>query len=287
MKFYKHLLSTCILIFISSLSFADTFNFTAIPDEDSARLVERFNKVATYLSGQLKVNVNYIPVKSYSASVTAFKNNQVQLAWFGGLSGVKARRAVPGSKAIAQGVEDQAFVTYFIANTRTNLTYSDNFPEGLKGKTFTFGSKGSTSGRLMPEFYIRDRFKSAPRSVFRRVGFSGNHSKTIALVQAGSYEAGAVNYKVWENELKAGKIDISKIQIIWKTPRYVDYNWSIRGDVEKKFGAGFIKKVQNVLIRMTDRKLLDSFPRKAFIAANNKMYRPILETGVSIGIFEN
>jgi len=48
-------------------------------------------------------------VKSYAAAVTAFRNNHVQLAWFGGLSGVRARALVPASKALAQGAEDSAF----------------------------------------------------------------------------------------------------------------------------------------------------------------------------------
>src|SRR5690554_7708095 len=100
---------------------AQTFVFTAIPDEDETKLVERFRGVADYLSEQLDVDVRYIPVKSYAAAVSAFRNNQVQLAWFGGLSGVQARRLVPGSEAIAQGVEDKAFETYFIANTNTGI----------------------------------------------------------------------------------------------------------------------------------------------------------------------
>ena len=89
--------------------------FTAIPDQDEAKLQQRFDKVANYLSEQLDVTVKYIPVKSYAAAVTAFRNDQVQLAWFGGLSGVKARELVKGSKALAQGIEDKQFVTYFIA----------------------------------------------------------------------------------------------------------------------------------------------------------------------------
>ena len=72
-------------------AFADTFVFTAIPDEDESRLQQRFNKVADYLSAQTGAEVKYIPVKSYAAAITAFRNNQVQLAWFGGLSGVQAR----------------------------------------------------------------------------------------------------------------------------------------------------------------------------------------------------
>ena len=203
----------CLVVLLAGLSpvAGQTFRFTAIPDEDTARLQERFGKVAQYLSSQLGVTVEYIPVKSYSASVAAFKNDEVQLAWFGGLSGVRARRAVPGSPALAQGEEDLQFVTYFIANARTGLEPSEAFPADIAGRTFTFGSKGSTSGRLMPEYFIRKHLGKAPNKAFSRVGFSGDHSKTLALVQSGSYQVGALNYKVWENEMKAGKVDTSKV----------------------------------------------------------------------------
>ena len=101
---------------------AKEFRFTAIPDQDTARLQERFGKVADYLTEKLGFKVIYVPVKSYSASVQAFKNDQVQMAWFGGLSGVQARLGVPGSLAIAQGIEDEHFVTYVIAHTSTGLS---------------------------------------------------------------------------------------------------------------------------------------------------------------------
>ena len=280
------ILTILFLLVFSLPVFAEVFRFTAIPDENTTRLKERFDKIAGYLSEKLGVDVEYIPVKSYSASVAAFKNNQVQLAWFGGLSGVIARRSVKGSMAIAQGEEDTQFVTYFIAYTGAGIKSSENFPADIKDSTFTFGSKGSTSGRLMPEYFIRRHFNNTPRKVFKRVGFSGDHSKTIALVQSGSYEVGAVNYKVWENEMKAGNIDPEKVRVIWKTPAYPDYNWTIRGDVEKKFGKGFIRKVQDALINMNDRDLLDSFPRERFIPAENSMYKPILDTAVEIGIIE-
>src|SRR5262249_53926357 len=58
------------------------FVFTAIPDQDETRLVERFTRVADYLQSKLAVPVKYLPVKSYPAAVTAFINGQVQLAWF-------------------------------------------------------------------------------------------------------------------------------------------------------------------------------------------------------------
>lgn len=279
-------MTAAMLLGLSAAAHADTFVFTAIPDEDESRLQTRFQKVATYLTKTLGVDVKFIPVKSYDAAVTAFRNDQVQLAWFGGLSGVRARRLVDGSKAIAQGYEDQFFVTYFIANASTGLNESKGFPMGIKDKTFTFGSKGSTSGRLMPEFHIRKELGGAPDKVFGRVGFSGDHSRTIALVQSGAYEVGATNYAVWENEVKAGKIDPSKVKVIWKTPAYPDYQWTIRGDVEKKFGAGFTEKVTQALLGMNDKDLLASFPRKSFVPASNADYQPIVDTGKSIGLID-
>ena len=110
----KWLLGLSAGVLATSVVAADTFVFTAIPDQDEARLMERFGKVATYLSKELGVETRYVPVKSYAAAVTAFRNDQVQLAWFGGLSGVRARLLVEGSEAIAQGVEDPNFETYFI-----------------------------------------------------------------------------------------------------------------------------------------------------------------------------
>lgn len=274
------------LLGLTSAVMAKTFVFTAIPDEDETRLKERFGKVADYLAKELGVEVKYIPVKSYAASVSAFRNNQVQMAWFGGLSGVRARLAVPGSQALAQGVEDKAFVTYFIAHSSTGLKPSDEFPMGIAGKTFTFGSKGSTSGRLMPEYYIRQAFGKAPEEVFKRVGFSGNHSKTLSLVASGAYEVGALNFKVWENEKNAGKIDMSNVQIIWKTPPYPDYQWSIRGDVDAQFGAGFMEKVRQALLNMKDKELLDAFPRSGFIPVSNEDYAPIEKVGKEIGLLD-
>ncbi|UZD64029.1 putative selenate ABC transporter substrate-binding protein [Marinobacter sp. AN1] len=263
---------------------ADTFVFTAIPDQDETQLIERFGAVEAYLEEQLDVDVKYIPVKSYAAAVSAFRNNQVQLAWFGGLSGVQARRLVPGSEAIAQGVEDPEFQSYVIANTSTGLEPMDELSEDLEGMTFTFGSKGSTSGRLMPEFFLREAYGEAPDEFFSRVGFSGNHTRTVRLVEAGTYQLGAVNYKVWESGVEDGSIDTDKVQVIWKTPYYPDYQWTIRGDVDERFGEGFKDRVTQALLDMDDPELLKRFPRAGFIPASNEDYAPIEETAEALGL---
>lgn len=266
---------------------AQTFTFTAIPDQDESRLEQRFGKVAEHLEEALGVPVKYVPVKSYPAAVTAFRNDEVQMAWFGGLSGVQARRLVPGSQAIAQGQEDTAFKSYFIANSRTGLEPGDSLPDAFAEQpSFTFGSKGSTSGRLMPEYYFRERFGAPPQELIDKVGFSGDHSRTLSLVESGAYATGALNYQVWDQALADGDIDTDKVQVIWETPAYPDYHWTVRGDLDQRFGEGFSQRVTEVLLAIDDPELLEAFPRSAFVPADNDDYQAIEDTAESIGLLD-
>ncbi|MCC4282219.1 putative selenate ABC transporter substrate-binding protein [Marinobacter salarius] len=282
----KFAVASLLTLLSSATVSAQTLVFTAIPDEDETKLVERFTGIADYLAGELDVDVRYIPVKSYAAAVSAFRNNQVQLAWFGGLSGVQARELVPGSEAIAQGVEDKAFYTHFIAHKSTGLDEMETLSDELRGKTFTFGSKGSTSGRLIPEYYIRESFDDSPDDVFSRVGFSGNHTRTLRLVEAGTYDVGAINFSVWDKEMENGNIDTDAVKVIWTTPSYPNYQWSVRGDVNEQFGEGFQKRLQEALLAMDDPELLESFPRSGFIPVSNDAYEPIRVVGKQIGIID-
>lgn len=263
-----------------------TLYFSAIPDDDATKLMERFSGVADYLEKQLGVPVEYVPVKDYAASVVAFRNDQIQLGWFGGLTGVQAQLAVPGSQAIAQGDEDMAFVSYFIANESTGLEKSDTFPMAAKGMSFTFGAQTSTSGRLFPDYYIRKETGAAPDDFFSKVGFSGDHAQTLRLVSTGAYQIGALNYTVYDDAVAQALPEVETTRIIWQTPPYPDYNWTIRGDVDARFGEGFTDKVRAALIGMDDPELLASFPRKAFVATSNDAYVPIVETARELGLLD-
>jgi len=258
--------------------------FTAIPDEDETRLVERFTQYAKYFEGKLGVSVKYLPVKSYPAAVTAFTNNQVQFAWFGGLTGVQARLAVPKSRALAQGAEDVEFKSYIIAHASTGLKLAKEFPRDLEGKTFTFGARASTSGRLFPEHFIRQALGREPDKVFSRVGYSGDHSRTIQLVQSGAFQVGVLNHLVWEQEVKAGKVDTKAVSVIWETPTYPDYHWVARGDIDTTFGTGFTAQLQSAILGVNDPKLLAIFDRTRFIAAKNEDYKVIEEVGKLTGL---
>ena len=252
--------------------------FTAIPDQNTTELQEKFKPFAEYLTSQLGIRVEYVPARDYQASVEMFINGDVGLAWFGGLTGVQARSKVPGARAIAQGDVDPKYYSYFIAHRDTGLKRSDEFPMGIGKYSFTFGSEQSTSGRLMPEYFIRKHTGKPPQEFFQKpVGFSGSHDKTAELVASERYQVGVINYKVYDDRVAEGKIDPNVVRVIWQTPPYADYNWSVRPDLDEKFGAGFTDRLQKALVDIQDPNLLRALPRDRLVPAANEDYDAIRE----------
>ncbi|MBT3340898.1 MAG: putative selenate ABC transporter substrate-binding protein [Planctomycetes bacterium] len=270
---------------------AAVLRFTAIPDDNATELQAKFEPVAAYLSESLGVDVSYIPTASYAASVEAFRNGDIQLAWFGGLTGVQARSQVSGAVAIAQGKVDPNYHSYFIAHIDAGFSAVDptaasgQFPMALGGKSFTFGSPSSTSGRLMPEHFIRLNTGQSPTDFFgTEDAFSGSHDKTVALVAAGTFEAGAVSYKTYDRMVAEGKVDPAVCQVIWVSPNYPDYNFTAHPSLDGQFGEGFTKRLQSALVGMTDPALLSAVMRKeGLIAATNKDFEPVRELAEKLG----
>ena len=262
-----------------------TLRFTAIPDQNTTELSEKFAPLALYLSRELGITVSYVPARDYQASVEMFRNGDVHLGWFGGLTGVQAREAVSGAKAIAQGASDPAYFTYFIAHPSANLEANDHFPKNINELRFTFGSESSTSGRLMPEFFIRKHTGKEPMKLFTKpIGFSGSHDKTAALVESGQYQLGAINYKVYEQRVAAGLTDPELAKVVWRTPSFSDYNWTAHPDLEEKFGEGFTSKLQSVLIGVEDPNVLSALPRDRLIPASNAEYDGIRQIAKQLGM---
>ncbi len=259
--------------------------FTAIPDQNTTELEQRFAPFAAYLAEELGVPVEYVPARDYQASVEMFRNGDILLAWFGGLTGVQARAAVPGAQAIAQGEADPKYYSYFIASAGTKLLAGDDFPAAIANHTFTFGSESSTSGRLMPEHFIKTNSGLSPAEFFSQpFGFSGSHDKTCELVEAGRFEVGVVNYKVYDRRVAEGTTDPAKCRVIWRTPEFADYNFTAHPALEEKFGPGFTKTLQQVLLGIEDEALLEALPRKRLISAENADFAGIADVAKQLGM---
>ncbi len=261
-----------------------TFYIAGVPDQDATKLARRYEALTEYLSDELGVEVEYLPTVDYAATVIGFKRGDIDMAWFGGLTGVQARLAVEGSLAIAQRPRDAEFHSKFIARSGLEVHSLND----LKGLTFTFGSESSTSGHLMPRHFMIEAGVSPDEDLDGPPNFSGSHDLTWKLVESGAFQAGALNEAVWEAALEAGKVDTEKVSEFYTTPAYFDYNWTIRDDASSRFGAGFTERVRRALLALDedDSEVLDLFSTDSFVETDNDNYGAIQEVAESLGIVE-
>ncbi|SVB09022.1 uncharacterized protein METZ01_LOCUS161876 [marine metagenome] len=282
------LLSTSIFaVACSSSSNAKTLYIAGIPDQDISVLEARFDKLAAYLSNKTGIDVQYLPSVDYAAVVIGFRQGDVHLAWYGGLTGVQARLATQGAQAFAQREEDAAFHSVFIAQNGLDI----NSLEDLKGHSVTFGSESSTSGNLMPRSFLA-KAGINPEEDFSSVNYSGSHDKTWKLVETGSFEAGALNAVVWHKRVANGSVDVSKVVAFYTTPPYFDYHWLVRGDLDLKFGSGTTEKLRLALFELNARnggieqEIMDAFDSDQFIPTSNSNYIAIEQVARDLGIIE-
>ncbi|MGH3749674.1 MAG: putative selenate ABC transporter substrate-binding protein, partial [Micromonosporaceae bacterium] len=214
----------------------------------------------------------------------------LDLVFFGGLTGVQARNQVPGAIPVAQRDIDAKFKSVFVANPASGIAPVGEVAglTALGNHTFTLGSESSTSGRLMPQFFL-DKAGVTLDDFKGQVGFSGAHDTTVKLVAAGTYDVGALNAAVWDELRSAGKVDSAKVREVFRTPPYHDYHWLLRPDADKRFGAGFTDRVRATLLGIDgsdgpERKILQLFQAGEFIATKPENYLQIEKVARDSGL---
>lgn len=251
---------------------AETLRVSAIPDEAPTELLRKFKPLGAYLEQQLGMKVEFVPVADYPAVVEALATDRLDMAWLGGFTFVQVNLKTGNAIPLVQREQDAAFTSTFISADPQVKSLKD-----LKGKTFAFGSISSTSGSLMPRYFmLQDGIK--PESYFSRVAYSGAHDATAAWVQAGKVDAGVLNSSVWDKLVKSGKVDTAKVKVFATTPTYFDYNWTVRGTLD----PALAEKIKQALLALDPanpehKAILDLQAASRFIETKPENYKGIEE----------
>ena len=260
---------------------ADVLKVSAIPDEAPTELLRKFKPLGAYLEQELGMKVEFVPVADYAAVVEALAADRIDMAWLGGFTFVQARLKTGNAVPLVQREQDAEFTSKFITSDPAVKSLQD-----LKGKTFAFGSVSSTSGSLMPRYFmLQDGIK--PEDFFSRVAYSGAHDATAAWVQAGKADAGVLNASVWQKLVDAGKVDTDKVKVFATTPTYYDYNWTVRGNLDADLQA----KIKSAFLALDPAKpeqkaILDLQAASRFIETTPENYAGIEEAARAAGLLK-
>jgi phosphonate transport system substrate-binding protein len=226
----------------STSAFAQVLHVSAIPDEAPTELQRKFKPLGDYLHKETGMEVQFTPVSDYAAVVEGLASQKIDLAWLGGFTFVQAKlRTNGGAVPIVQRAEDEKFTSKFIVPIDSPAKSLAD----LKGKTFTFGAPSSTSGHLMPRFFLKREGIDADKD-FKNVAYSGAHDATVAFVAAGRAEAGVLNASVWDKLVEQNNPNVARVRVLATTPTYFDYNWTVRPGLD----AALTKKLQDAFLKL-------------------------------------
>ena len=258
------------------------FRVSAIPDEAPTELIRKFEPLGKYLEAKIGMKVAFVPVTDYAAVVEALAAKKLDMAWLGGFTFVQARLRTGNAIPIAQRAEDEKFISRFITSTSSGI----NKLEDLRGKTFAFGSASSTSGHLMPRYFLLQA-KIDPDKDMKRLAYSGAHDATAAFVESGRVDAGVLNASVWDRLVETKKVDLAKVKVFATTPPYYDYNWTVRGDL----APALVGKLTEAFLSLDPRNpphksILELQRASKFVATRVENYKGIEDAARSAGLLK-
>jgi phosphonate transport system substrate-binding protein len=280
---FRSVVVVAALAAVSHASAADrVLRVSAIPDEAPTELQRKFKPLGEYLSKQLGMEVKFVPVTDYAAAVEGLAGGHLDLVWYGGFTFVQARRRTGDALPLVQREEDAQFHSKFIARVGSGIkTLQD-----LRGKTVAFGSESSTSGHLMPRYFLL-RAGLDPTRDLARYAFSGAHDATAKWVESGKVDAGALNESVWKKLVDEKKVDTSKVEVFFTTPPFHDYNWTLRGDL----APALVEKLRAAFAGLDyanpeHKVILDLQRTRRFIPTRPENYKEIEEAARSAGLIK-
>ena len=255
---------------------------SAIPDENPNELMRIYTPFAEYLGKELGIPVKYTTVVDYAATVEGLAAKKLDMVWYGGFTFVQARRRTGNAIPVVSRQEDLEFHSKFITRKDTGIKSLTD----LKGKTFSFGSVSSTSGHLMPRYFLLQN-GIVPERDFKNVAFSGAHDATALWVESGKVDAGALNEAVWDKLVQTKKVDTEKVTVIWTTPPYVDYVWTVRGDLDPHL----VGKIAEAFTKLNydnpeHRKLLDLQRTRRYVRVKPEDFKPTEEAAIAAGLLK-
>lgn len=196
-----------------------------LPDRSREQLERRYQPLLDHLRVATGYGIETVLVGSYEEQLRSFERKEVDLARLGGLTFVQAESASGAVPLVLRDV-DLSFTT--------DLLVAGSAPpgeiEGFAGGVFSFGPRLSTSGHMMPRYFLMER-GIQPETLFREVRYSEGHDQTVAWIQDGEVDVGAVNSLVVEAMLEDGRLRSEDVRLLWRTPPYHNYVWAVQPDL--------------------------------------------------------
>jgi phosphonate transport system substrate-binding protein len=248
-----------------------------IPTTDPGKALRENQPLLAYWQKQTGQTPELTIPTSYAAVVEALVNDKVDIAYLGGFTYVQAS-ARAGVKPLVQRTIDQQFHSVFITQTGSKIHSLGD----LHGH-FVFGDVNSTSGHLMPLYYMQQ--EKADPELINNASYSGAHDATALAVANGKAEAGAMDEQVYQKMTANGQLKPGAVRVFYTTPPFFDYVWVADKNLDPKIASAFADSMKALNAGNPDQKaLLDLLNAKGYVVANDADYAKLRDAAKNAGL---
>lgn len=244
-----------------------TIRVSLLPDTTKEQIIKRYKPLLDYVSKNTGIKFKLILTDSYQSLYDKFVNKEIDFALFGGYTYVKAHLSADAEPLIFRDVDERFHSVVLVRKNNLARTLND-----LKNSSFSFGSKLSTSGHLMPRYFF-SKLGIKPELFFKNIKYSGSHAKTAQMVMSGQVHAGVANSEIINRMFNDGRLNKNSIKILWTSPPFPDYVWAIQPDVSPAIKNNIREAFLNLDIDNKEHaKILNFIGAKYYLPATNQNF---------------
>lgn len=257
-----------------------TLRISMIPTSDPGKILRDSQPFIGYLEKQTGAKVELTVPTNYAAVVEAVSSDRVDIAYLGGFTYVQAS-ARAGALPLVQRERDQNFHSLFITQPKSPVHSLID----LKGRSFAFGDVNSTSGHLMPAYFMQQQ--GVDQSVIDKAIYTGGHDATALAVANGKVDAGAMDELVYVRMIKEGKLSESQVRIFYTTPPFFDYVWAARKGLDPAIVKAFADAMLALDAGNAEQKtILDLLSASKYVIAEDSSYGPLRQAAKDAGLLK-
>ncbi|MCF6137230.1 phosphate/phosphite/phosphonate ABC transporter substrate-binding protein [Pseudalkalibacillus berkeleyi] len=256
-----------------------------IPAQTEGEMQSAMEKLEGLLEEKMDRKVKIDTYPDYNGVVEAMNFKKIDMAFFGPLTYVIANNKSGADAIITQLVDGEPFYhSYIITHKDNKFSSLEEFLNDSQEYNFAFGDPNSTSGSLIPSIELGDRdvFTDKDNHEFKTVRYTGSHDATALAVQNKQVDAGAIDSAIYDQLIESGKIDESKLKVIWKSDKLFQYPWAVNKEMDKDTK----KQLQEIFVNIEDQDILDAFGASGFTKASNEDYESIKKAAIKQGVIK-
>ena len=245
-----------------------TLEFGIISTESQDNQKPKFEPFIAAMQESIGRPVKASYATDYAGVIEAMGAGKVQLAWYGGKSYVTAAENAD-AEAFAQTVNSdgtQGYYSHLITNKSNPILANIDGKKGdgdqyvikhASDLTFAFNDPESTSGYLVPSYYVFAKNGVNPKEAFKELTFAGSHEATAQAVANNQVDVATNNSESLLALKASDPAALDKIQVIWTSPIIPSDPLAYRKDLPDCLK----EKIKNFFYTYSDKAVLEPSPK--------------------------